>query len=114
MKKSELRQIIKEEISKVLNEENELNNVLTQEDFNILESKGFVIRFANPEHKLFRIERKFGLPKADWRYLNNLLQKKNIPFEVKLWRGEGDKGQSKAIWIDTKYTNVPNPKIDMD
>jgi hypothetical protein len=113
MKKSELRQIIKEEISKVLNEENELNNVLTQEDFNTLESKGFVITFTIPKHKLFWIERKFGLPKADWRYLNNLLQKKNIPFEVEFWRGDGDKGQSKEIWISTEYTNVPNPKSDM-
>jgi len=93
----------------VLGEENEMSNILTQEDFDTLENKGFEIFFTTPENELFWIERKYRLPKADFRYLNNLLQKKNIPFEVKYWRGEGDKGQSKEIWIDTKYTNVPNP-----
>ena len=33
-------------------------------------------------------------------------KKKNIPFKIEYWRGDGDKGQSKEIWIDTKYTNV--------
>jgi hypothetical protein len=103
----------------ILNEENEFSDILTQEDtssiltqedFDTLESKGFEIKFTIPKWNLFWIERKYGLPKADWKYLNNLLQKKNIPFDIKFWRGDGDKGQSKEIWIDTKYTNVPNPK----
>jgi hypothetical protein len=81
--------------------------ILTQEDFDVLKSKGFDIVFTNPEFEQFWIERKFKLPKADWKYLNNLLQKKNIPFEIHYWRGDGDKGRSKEIWIDVKYTNVP-------
>ena len=92
----------------ILNEED--GSILTQDDFDILKNKGFEINFVNPKDHLFYIERYYKLPKADWRYLNNLLQKKNIPFEVRFWRGDGDKGQSKQIWIDTQYTNVPNPR----
>ena len=84
----------------VLNEEE--NNTLTQEDFNILKDKGFNAEL-NTQHDFIWIERQSGLKKADWRYLNNLLVKKDIPFEVKYWRGDGDKGQSKEIWIEKKY-----------
>ena len=83
-----------------LNEEE--NNTLTQEDFNILKDKGFNAEL-NTQHDFIWIERQSGLKKADWRYLNNLLVKKDIPFEVKYWRGDGDKGQSKEIWIEKKY-----------
>ena len=106
MKITEFRKLIREEVRKVLKEENQSSNVLTQEDFDTLENKGFEIHFTTPNNHLFWIERKYGLPKADFRYLNNLLQKKNIPFKIEYWRGDGDKGQSKEIWIDTKYTNV--------
>ena len=106
MKPTEFKKLIREEVRKVLKEENQSSNVLTQEDFDTLENKGFEIHFTTPNNHLFWIERKYGLPKADFRYLNNLLQKKNIPFKIEYWRGDGDKGQSKEIWIDTKYTNV--------
>lgn len=83
-----------------LNEEE--NNTLTQEDFNILKDKGFEV-YLNTKHNFIWLERKYGLKKADFKYLNNLLVKKDIPFEVKYWRGDGDRGQSKEIWIDKKY-----------
>ena len=70
-----------------LNEEE--NNTLTQEDFNILKDKGFNAEL-NTQHDFIWIERQSGLKKADWRYLNNLLVKNlfnilnNIKFKIKL------------------------------
>jgi hypothetical protein len=89
----------------ILNEE-ESNDVLTQEDFDILRTKGFSIYFASPEHNLFWIERKYMSPKADFRYLNNLLNKKNIPFEIEMFSTDGRGAKQKMVWIDTKYTNA--------
>jgi hypothetical protein len=89
----------------VLDEE-ESNEVLTQEDFNVLRTKGFVVNFAAPEHNLFLIERRYRAPRADFKYLENLLNKKNIPFEIEMWSSDGRGAKSKMIWIDTKYTNA--------
>ena len=86
--------------------EEESNDVLTQEDFNVLRTKGFAINFAKPEHNLFWIERRYRAPRADFKYLENLLNKKNIPFEIEMWSSDGRGAKSKMIWIDTKYTNA--------
>ena len=86
--------------------EEESNDVLTQEDFNVLRTKGFVVNFAAPEHNLFLIERRYRAPRADFKYLLNLLNKKNIPFEIEMWSSDGRGAKSKMIWIDTKYTNA--------
>ena len=109
MKKSELRQIIREEISNITQSklnEGESNDVLTQEDFNILRNKGFDIIFTKPEHHLFWLERKYSSPRADFKYLENLLNKKNIPFEIEMFSSDGRGAKTKMVWIDTKYTNV--------
>jgi hypothetical protein len=94
-----------------LNEE-ESNDVLTQEDFDILGNKGFEINFTQPRHQLFWLERKLNAERADFRYLENLLNKKNIPFRIEKRGYDGRGAAAKEIWIDTKYTDVPNPKID--
>jgi hypothetical protein len=94
-----------------LNEE-ESNDVLTQEDFDILGNKGFEINFSQPRHQLFWLERKYSSPRADFRYLENLLNKKNIPFRIEKRGYDGRGAAAKEIWIDTKYTDVPNPKVD--
>jgi len=78
-----------------------LGGKLTQDDIDILDSKGFEV--TKTKHNLFWIERKYGIQTADWRYLNNLLKNKQMPFKIEYWRGEGDKGRSKEIWIDKKY-----------
>ena len=88
-----------------LNEE-ESNDVLTQEDFDILGNKGFVINFTKPEHHLFWLERKLNAERADFRYLENLLNKKNIPFRIEKRGYDGRGAAAKEIWIDTKHTNV--------
>lgn len=94
-----------------LNEE-ESNDVLTQEDFDILGNKGFEINFTQPRHQLFWLERKLNAERADFRYLENLLNKKNIPFRIEKRGYDGRGAAAKEIWIDTKYTDVPNPKVD--
>jgi len=92
--------------------EDESNDVLTQEDFDILGNKGFEINFAQPRHQLFWLERKLNAERADFRYLENLLNKKNIPFRIEKRGYDGRGAAAKEIWIDTKYTDVPNPKVD--
>jgi hypothetical protein len=92
--------------------EKESNDVLTQEDFDILGTKGFEINFSQPRHQLFWLERKYSSPRADFRYLENLLNKKNIPFRIEKRGYDGRGAAAKEIWIDTKYTDVPNPKVD--
>jgi hypothetical protein len=105
MKKIELRQIIKEEISKIL-EENPPQNILTQEDINNIHSRGFDINKS--KGGIIWIERQQGIRSVNFKYIENLLNSKNIPFRVDFWRGDGDKGRSKEIWIDDPQYLDPN------
>ena len=95
-----------EELDESKLKEEESNEVLTQEDFNVLRTKGFAINFAKPEHNLFWIERRYRAPRADFKYLENLLNKKNIPFEIEMFSTDGRGAKQKMVWIDTKYTNA--------
>jgi hypothetical protein len=100
---------IKERINKLVKSLNETavdeekdTDTLTQNDIKTLYSKGFNI-IAQPDWNFVRIQKDFKSPKADWRFLNNLLSSKNIPSDIDYWRGDGDKGRNKRLEISKKY-----------
>jgi hypothetical protein len=83
-------------------DEAENDNMLTQNDIKTLYNNGFNI-IAQPDWNFVRIQKDFKSPKADWRFLNNLLSSKNIPSDIDYWRGDGDKGRNKRLEISKKY-----------
>jgi hypothetical protein len=83
-------------------DETENDNMLTQNDIKTLYNNGFNI-IAQPDWNFVRIQKDFKSPKADWRFLNNLLSSKNIPSDIDYWRGDGDKGRNKRLEISKKY-----------
>jgi len=77
------------------------SNLLTQDDVNMLDNKGFEInKLAG---KVYIDQKQFDT-KVDWKFLENFLKSKNISYDIK-WdviytsRGEVKK---KEIWIDPK------------
>jgi hypothetical protein len=100
---------IKERINKLVKSLNETavdeekdTDTLTQNDIKALYNNGFNI-IAQPDWNFVRIQKDFKSPKADWRFLNNLLSSKNIPSDIDYWRGDGDKGRNKRLEISKKY-----------
>jgi hypothetical protein len=86
-----------------------MTNTLTQLEINTLNEKGFDINLTKQNNIWF--ERQWGLKKANWKYLINLLNNKNISFDVNYWRGDGDKGRNKEIWIGAQHldSNISLP-----
>jgi hypothetical protein len=110
---------IKERINKLVKSLNETavdeekdTDTLTQNDIKALYNNGFNI-IAQPDWNFVRIQKDFKSPKADWRFLNNLLSSKNIPSDIDYWRGDGDKGRNKRLEISKKYfdKNIKYPSF---
>jgi hypothetical protein len=71
---------------------------LTQQNINNLQEKGFMI--IKTDYNEVWIEKSSKLRRVNWKYLYNLLEKNNIEYTNDYWRGEGNKGRSKEIWIN--------------
>ena len=76
--------------------------MITQNDIDTLHDKGFDI-ITDKDWDFVRIQKMLFAPKADWRFLNNLLSSRNISANIDYYRGDGDKGRSKELEISKKY-----------
>ena len=76
----------------------------TQKHIDELHLKGFDINQTHCDENW--IEKKHNVKKADWRFFNKLLADNNIPFRIEYWRGDGDKGRSKLIFIKKNYFDL--------
>ena len=103
--------ITESEYRKSLNEA-ENSNMITQNDIDTLHDKGFDI-ITDKDWDFVRIQKMLFAPKADWRFLNNLLSSRNISADMDYYRGDGDKGRRKELEISKEYfdTNIKYPPL---
>jgi len=86
---------------------------LTQEDVDVLFSKDFDINHIKGDDKIFIMGKwtlSRGVFKVDWRFLENLLQDKNILYDVIY-----PKSKSKEFLIKLRYVegNIIYPEWDL-